>query len=271
MSAIESSERPSRVVIRGREAATSSAGRSDHGRETKRKGGLFGKKAPKLEQLPNTPPNVFEKARSAHADLYGTASMEKQRWFLVAISALFIAMLCVAAVWRLTPLKQTVPYFVETDSNSGLVKKVVQVENVPPSEAVIRAEAAKWVEAVYTIDPRLTSTNFKWANARAADQAIAQFREYRSEERVYERIQEEKAFIRDAKVTAVDAGVDGTAFVYVTTTDRRGSNEPTEKDIRRFRVTLHYKLSPATVQEDLLSNPLGMFITYFSAREEKPL
>ena len=78
--------------------------------------------------------------------------------------------------------------------------------------------------------------------------------------------------VREAHVTAVDtASQNGTAFVYVTTTELVGSVVTGTEKTKRYRVTLNYKFSPATQEQDLLSNPLGLFVTYFSDVEDRKL
>ena len=75
--------------------------------------------------------------------------------------------------------------------------------------------------------------------------------------------------MREAKVSAVDASQKGTAFVFVTTTERVGAGTPTGEQIKRYRLTINYKLLPPTDEAKLIANPLGLYVTFFSDVEER--
>jgi type IV secretion system protein TrbF len=234
-----------------------------------------GKKAKRVDAIaamatqPNTPAVVFGKGMAAFAEIYGSSKVDAARWFVVAMLSILLAITAMAAVSVLMPLKEVRPWVVEINPETGIVNRPVQVERIDPNLAVVKAELARWVEAVYTLDPLRTSELMRWANSRAADKAVAQFTEFRARERVFERIRNEKDLAREVKVTAVDASARGTAFIFITTTERVGSSAPSADRIKRFRVTLNYRLTPATQEAELLANPLGILVTYFSDAEER--
>lgn len=225
--------------------------------------------APSLDRLANTPLAVYADAGGLFAEIYGGALVSARRSWLVAVGCLFIAALAVIAIVALLPLKEVRPWYIEQDAASGTYTRPVESIKVEPNQAVIRSELARWVEATYTIDPQRTDELQRWALSRTADKAGSQAQEFRARERVFERIAREPELIREAKVSAVDATQKGTAFVFVTTTDRTGSQAPGLDQTRRYRVTLNYKLSPPTDEAKLLANPLGIFVTYFSDVEDR--
>lgn len=222
-----------------------------------------------LQSAANTPPSVYEQAEHKFAEIYGPALVSANRSFLIAFGAILVALASVASVATIFPLKEVRPWVVEVNSTSGVVNKPVQVERVEADMAVIKSELARWVAAVYMIDPLRTQEALRWANARAANKGLQQFAEFRARERVYERMRAEPDMVREAKVTAVDASRKGTAFIYVTATERIGAAPPTPDKIKRVRVTLNYALVPPTTEEALLANPLGLFVTFFSDAEER--
>lgn len=224
-----------------------------------------------LNNQPNTPPAVFGTAEAKFGEIYGSAKVEASRWFIAAMLALLLAITAVASLTVILPLKEVRPWVVEINPSTGIVNRPVQVERVDPNLAVVKAELARWVEAVYTIDPLRSSELLRWANSRAADKAVGQFTEFRGRERIFERIRNEAEMVREVKVTAVDATVRGTAFIFITTTERVGSQAPTAEKIKRYRVTLNYRLTPATQEAELLANPLGILVTFFSDAEERAL
>lgn len=222
-----------------------------------------------LERAANTPASVFEEAALGFAEIYGSSMVREQRWFIVTTLAVLLAIATVGAIAMLLPLKEVRPYVVEVNPESGVVNRPVEVLKVDPNLAVIKSELARWTEAMYTLDPLRTRQAQRWATERVADKAVGQAAEFRARERVYERITREPDLVREAKVTAVDASQKGTAFVFVTTTERSGAGTPTGEQIKRYRLTMNYKLLPPTDEAKLIANPLGLYVTFFSDVEER--
>ncbi|HEX2544492.1 MAG TPA: type IV secretion system protein [Ramlibacter sp.] len=223
-----------------------------------------------LASLPNTPPSVYEQAEHKFAEIYGSAQVSAHRAFVLAFACVLLALASLATLAILLPLKEVRPWVVEVNPASGLVHRPVQVERMDPNTAVIKAELARWTEAVYAIDPLRTSEALRWANARTADKAVGQFAEFRAREKIYERMRLEPDLVREAKVAAVDVSRQGTAFIFLTTTERVGAAAPDPGRSKRVRVTLNYRMVLPTREADLLANPLGLFVTFFSDTEERP-
>lgn len=222
-----------------------------------------------LQSAPNTPPSVYQEAEGKFAEIYGAAMVSANRSFLIAFGCILVAIASVASVATIFPLKEVRPWVVEVNPTSGVVNKPVQIDRVEPNSAVIKSELARWVEAVYMIDPLRTQEALRWANARAADKAVQQFTEFRAREKIYERMRSAPDMVREAKVTAVDVSRKGTAFIYVTTTERIGAAAPIPEKVKRVRVTLNYVLVPPTTEAALLANPLGLYVTFLSDAEER--
>lgn len=222
-----------------------------------------------LQSAPNTPPSVYEQAEGKFAEIYGSSMVSAQRSFLISFGCVLLAIGSVGTVLTILPLKEIQSWVVEVNPTSGVVNKPVQIARVEPNLAVIKSELARWVEAVYMIDPLRTQEALRWANARAADKAVQQFAEFRAREKTYERMRTEPEMVREAKVTAVDVSHKGTAFIYVTTTERVGAAAASPEKVKRVRVSLNYALVPPTTEDALLANPLGLFVTFFSEVEER--
>ena len=222
-----------------------------------------------LPSLPNTPPSVYAQAETKFAEIYGSAQVQAQRAFVLAFGCVLLALVSLATLAFLLPLKEVRPWVVEVQPATGVVNRPVQVERIDPSTAVIKAELARWAEAVYAIDPLRSSEALRWANGRTADKAVGQFAEFRAREKIYERMRSEPDLVREAKVAAVDVSRKGTAFIFLTTTERVGAAAPDPARSRRMRVTLNYRMVLPTREADLLANPLGLFVTFFSETEER--
>ena len=224
-----------------------------------------------LREGPNTPHSLYAEASGKFAEIYGSSKVGEARMFVIAFITGVLALACVGTLLSVLPLKEIRPWVVEVNPTSGLVNRPVQVERVDPNQAVVKAELARWAEAVYAIDPLRTSASLRWANDRTADKAIGQFTEYRAKEKIYERIRREPDMVREVKVNAVDTSQPGTAFIFLVTSERVGSAPPAPEKVKRYRVTLNYRTVAATQEKDLLANPLGLYVTFFAESEERPL
>jgi type IV secretion system protein VirB8 len=228
--------------------------------------GIFGS-----QLVGNHPVSLQSEAADTFSEIYGSSKVQAARWFLVALASLALAIASVILVATMLPLKEVKPWVIEVNPTSGVVNRPIEVQRVDPNLAVVKAELARWAEAVYAIDPVRSSEALRWANARTADKAVNQFAEFRSRERIFERINREPELVREAKVNAVEAAQKGTAFIYLTTTERVGASPASADKTKRFRVTINYRLVPPTQEQDLLSNPLGLFVTFFADAEERAL
>jgi type IV secretory pathway component VirB8 len=224
-----------------------------------------------LQKGPNTPIALYADAAGKFAEIWGSSKVGEMRMFLIAFLCCVMALGSIGTVLTLLPLKEVRPWHVTSNSVTGEVSRPVQIEKIDPNIAVVKAELARWAEAVYAIDPLRTSEALRWANQRTADKALGQFAEFRTRERIFERINREPDMVREVKITAVDASQRGTAFIFLTTTERVGSTSPAPDKVKRYRVTLNYKIVPATQEKDLLANPLGLYVTFFSDTEERAL
>lgn len=222
-----------------------------------------------FENAPNTPPSVYDAAAGKFAEIYGSSRVDATRWFLVALACIVLALIAVISMATVFPLKEVRPWIVEVNGSTGVVNKPVEVLRLDPNTAVIKSELGRWLEAVYGIDPLRSRDALRWANTRVADKAVGQFAEFRARERVYDRMNREPDLIRSVQVSAVDVSQKGTAFAFLTTTERTGLATPSPDKTKRYRVTINYKLLAPTQESQMMANPLGLYVTFFSDTEER--
>lgn len=224
-----------------------------------------------LTDLRNTPAVVKSEVLDKFGEIYGTAMVNSTRWFIFGMGGLVLAICSLLGVLSLLPLKEVRPWVVEVNPQTGVVNRPVEVLAVDPNVAVVKAELARWVESVYTIDQTRTVDLLRWANGRCADKCLAQFGEFRAREKIYERLERDKDLSREAKVITVDVAQKGVAFVFVQTSERLSSSSTAAPEVKRYRVTLNYRFAPAKQEQDLFANPLGIVTTFFSDAEERKL
>lgn len=228
-----------------------------------------GKEGGDIRILSNTPTSVYENGANKFAEIYGSPLVNSARFFAISVASLLLAITAVGAVMVLVPLKEVTPYVIEVNPGSGLVNKPIEVEKISPNIAVVKAELARWAEAVYTIDPLRTNDLFKYANVRSRGKAIAQFSEFRAREQVFARLQREAGLVREVRVSSVDASQTGVAFIFLKTLERTGNQSVEDGSVKRYRLTIHYQLDSPREEAALLANPLGLYVNFFNEAEER--
>jgi len=222
-----------------------------------------------IRKQSNTPVSTLGDGAQQFAEIYGAAMVNSSRFFVISVASVVLAITAVATLAFLLPLKEVTPYVIEVNSGSGLVNKPIEVTKVSPNIAVVKAELARWAEAVYTIDPLRTNDFFKYANVRSRGKAVAQFAEFREREQVFVRLQREAGLVREVQVSSVDASQTGVAFIFLKTLERTGSQSVDASRVKRYRLTLHYQIDPPREESALLANPLGLYVIFFNEAEER--
>lgn len=219
-----------------------------------------------LSEHPDRPVGMYEEAIGQFAEIYGSAKVGETHNFLLALVVSVVAAIAVVALWTVSQRSVAVPWLVEVNPGTGEVQKPVRIENVRPSEAVIKAEIGRWAAKVLTIDQVLTPVYFREAVVMTKGAGDAQFSEFRVSQKIVERMAQDKYLQRRATVTGVDITQPGVAFVFATTKESRGQAGVASSS--RFRMSLKYELVPPKTESELLANPLGLYIVSMDATEE---
>lgn len=100
---------------------------------------------------------------------------QRNRWMIVAILALIMAVVAMGAVLTLLPLKEVKPYVVMVDKTTGAAEKIVQVRPVSltEQEAVREAELVSYVTDRETYDVADNETRIPDVLSRSSGQARA--------------------------------------------------------------------------------------------------
>ena len=108
--------------------------------------------------------------------------------FLLAGGAVCVTGVAIVALFLISQKSVAVPWLVEVSDTNGIVSKPVRIERVRPSDAVIKAELARWATKVFTIDKLLTPRYFREANVMTKGLGEAQFTEFRITQNVVDRM-----------------------------------------------------------------------------------
>lgn len=229
---------------------------------------MSGKKpvTPPLSELSPDRPEIYGDPKGKFAEIYGSALVGQGRLFVVVLIMGLVTLSSVIGLIIMARKSVAVPWYVEVSSTSGVVSKPVRVESITPSQAVLKAEMAKFCNHVFTIDRDLTPRYFKAANVLTVGAATGQFGEFRASENVLQRIAKEPELVRTTEITSVDASQPGVAFVFLTTTETKGTTANSIKN--KWRVTLKYEIVPPQNERDILANPLGLYINNMNIIQE---
>lgn len=216
--------------------------------------------------MQDAPAGIHDDAAGRFAELYGGSRVQSARMFLVAVVALLLAAVAVVGVVITSQSNLVAPWYVEVNRDVGLMSRPVRIENMKPSDAVVKAELGRWVVKVFTIDSIQTPQLMREAIAMTRGLGSSQFAEFRNKQDILKRMTEDPSLQRRATISSIDASQPGIAFVFLSTQEARGTSAST--GTATWRVTLRYELIPPRTEQEILLNPLGLYITSMNVTEE---
>lgn len=184
----------------------------------------------------------------------------RQKSILVGFLLVVIASMAIA-INTMLPLKQMMPYFIESDGKSGSVAVSTRVaREFKPDQNNVAYFVKIFIRDLLTIDSRLTTElYFPEASAMVRGNALQQIRQYIVDNKVLDKIASDPNFKRDVKLISVPSFIsDGVVLARY-----QLSNDP-----KRYAMTLHYAFVLPTTDEERLRNPIGFYITDLVINEE---
>lgn len=112
-------------------------------------------------------------AYSFEDEVFFQLRSQRNRWMVVAVLALMLAVVAMGTVAALLPLKETKPFVVMVDRTTGEAEKVVQIRpaNLEEQEAVRQAELVSYVIDRETYDVTDNQTRIPDVLTRSQEQA----------------------------------------------------------------------------------------------------
>lgn len=190
---------------------------------------------------------------------------QRNRWMIVALFALVMAVLSMGAVLALLPLKEVQPFVVMVDKTTGAAEKIVQVRpvNLSEQEAVRQANLVSYVDDRETYDPTDNETRIPDVLQRSEDQARATLVKLwtRDAPNYPPEIYSDRSRV-NVVVISITLLTDKTAQVRFRKTLETEGEKPIERD---FVATIGFVFRP-TVERNLQAvwnNPLGFVVTSY--------
>lgn len=235
---------------------------------------VFGKKknatddrTPKsVRELGNAPPTAYDEAKREWALRNGDEVVAASRWFVFAMALLPVVGILGLAIKGLTPLKQTVPYMVNVNSENHLATASrVEASRFAPSDLTIKATLAQWVQLTLALDARRTDGNIRIAYDFLRGNAIQEYADFMRDTKPLVRLREDPSLSRVIEIKTVQFIAKGVCQVRVSSVER---NQMGDTKASRYAVTMHYDIVPPTTDQEMLKNAAGVYISHFEVSEE---
>lgn len=235
---------------------------------------MFGKKSTSkqpskvlaLGQLPDAPAGMFSDPRDEFAEIYGRATVGHNRMFVVAVLVVLLGLVAVVGLIVAVQNSTVVPVLVQFNDETGVVNKPIRIDTIRPTQAVMKAEIGRWLTKVFTIDNAQTGTFMREANVMTKGLGTQQFMDFRAKQNVFDRLAKDPTLQRTVEKVTVDISQEGVAFGFLNTHEAKGNDANAGN--AKFRVTLKYEFIPPKTDDEVMANPLGLYITSMNVIEE---
>ena len=204
--------------------------------------------------------------KAEFAEIYGSALVGRRQHFITSVCALILCAISMFYALNIASTKTAIPWFVEVDKASGELSKPVKIQSITPQDAVIKSSLAIFAEKCFTIDPKLSRAYLQDCARMATGKAIEQLRAFRTEHDVIARMSK-GGEIRFAKTKSVDLTTKGTAFLYVETRDV--APDGVSATVSNYRLRLDYIFIPPKNEDEVIQNPLGIYVSMFNPSLER--
>ena len=203
-----------------------------------------------------------------HKDIYSSAIVSRNRWFVLGIVALIVATLEAGALMALAPLKAVEPYVIQVDNDTGMttVLEPLKEKSLTENEAVTKFFIVKYIVARETYDPQDLNQNYERVRLMSTGEEAARFEDFiRGADGPVESFK--TTTIRSIRVRSVSFLNKSTAQVRFTATKRQIATN--EKQESHWIATLSYRYVNTPLEEsERLDNPLGFQIKNYRIDQE---
>ncbi|MBN3761061.1 type IV secretion system protein [Burkholderia sp. Ac-20365] len=189
---------------------------------------------------------------------------DRSYWFSVLSMIMNLAL--VGVVIMLFPLK-TVQTVVLHESPSGSLSPDFQaVDNYTPDQNAISYFLSEWVENVMDINASVINDRLVTAGNQAIGDAADQLKDLIHQQNPLGRLHQYPALRRTYKRLSVNFIKNDTAVLRYSLTERLGPGvQPT---ITVWVMTITFTRVPPHTQEQVMSNPAGLYVTSFNNNQE---
>ncbi|MDE1941783.1 MAG: type IV secretion system protein [Betaproteobacteria bacterium] len=224
--------------------------------EASRVGGRQG-----LQPPPGTPAVAAPKPERVWFEAQGAPVVERNRYFLICLGLLFALCAACIALALMVPLKTVVPFVLEKTDEGAVQPAFRTAQQYQPGSPEKRYFIAQWARQLLTIDPHLTERYLSEAYRVTRGKATVEFTDWVQRTAPMAELKRDPTLTRTVSISSVSLIQDQVALVRVSTERRNAGNPMAGRE--KFILTIHFATVPPKSEEELLSNPVGLYVTHF--------
>lgn len=213
-----------------------------------------------------TPPAAMPPTAAMQAwDRNEKPKLDRDRFAAIAMASSLVSLGLAGTLIAMLPLKTVAPYIVEIEPSGKTTLVGAAREGFNPTQAQIVYFVSRWTEALWGIDPSLTTKSLESAYAMTRGKGSDVFRQHIAAYKPIERSASDKTLSASVQVKGVNFIGDGIAMVRFEVTERR---KDAKSSTDTYMMTLHWVISPPKTTEEIMQNPIGFYVTDFNWTKE---
>lgn len=223
------------------------------------------KKNPSRQGVPDfAPGEIARDVEREHFERGARPSIERNRWFLIAIILAAGHVANGLAYNHLLPLKQIEPYAVAKVEGGRLVVDESPIGRWTPDKDSLAYFLNQWASNVHEINRSTIDTTIARSTSLVIGNAVGQLRDLRFNDNPLVLLRDTKDFSRTYEYKSINFIKDDVALLRFKTVSR-SNGDATEK---HYAMTVTFTLVKPKTRAELIANPAGLYITNFNLTEE---
>ena len=195
---------------------------------------------------------------------FGGAVVESNRWFTAFIVMCFVCLVQLYSFNSMLPLKTVVPYLIQVKDTGQIAAKPIEAANFTPDENAKRYFLTQWVTKLFTLDRFLTEQYLVDAYSVCRTEAAEEFRSYINENQPIVALRSDPNLVQNITIRSVSFLQDGGALIRVRVLRRNAQGLKTSDKL----ITVHFSIIPPKTEQEIYTNPIGLYITHFAVGED---
>ena len=220
-----------------------------------------------IQDVGNVPLTAYDAAKAEWNLRNGDSTVNQARFFIYGLFVTICLVILAASLYEIIPLHRPVPYNIQVDKVTGESVAVgISAKDAKATQQQKIWFISRWTKQLLTLDTFTTESALNEAYEAVRGKAIEEFRDFVHATQPIRQVSDNKNLSRT--VTLVNAPqflADNIAQVRVITERRSIGVAPLTK---RFILTIHFVLEPPSTDEEIMKNPIGLYITHFGISEE---
>ncbi len=207
------------------------------------------------------PPGVCPRPEQLWFEVQGAPVVERNRYFLICLGLLLALTAACIALAMMAPLKTVVPFVLEKVEEGAVVPAPMAAQQYQPGVPEKRYFIAQWARQLLTLDSHLTEQYLSEAYRVTRSKATVEFTDWIQRAGPMAELKRDPTLTRTVAISSVSLIQDQVALVRVAAERRNAGNPIANRE--KFVLTIHFTTVPPKSEEELLSNPVGLFVTHF--------